>query len=281
MSKPLSIPAVLLLSLTMALAGCGRDTRQSAEPGEDCVPAKTFSTITDGELRVAATDLPPFSAIDGTVPTQVDGQLIMEFAEQNCLKVVAQPYTYSNAIPALQSNRVDVVIGAWNRTAERAKVVALSAPVYLDQMGLISSERITTIDQLVGKKVGTPDGYLWVDDLKRLLGDDLQLYDTNVDVKNDLEAGRIEVAADSYGAAVKLFDGGEYVVSIPEGDPRVAASTEPAQVGFPVSKSSPSLLSALDAAIQEFHADGLIKEILRKNGLDESAAETGQPRLID
>lgn len=275
--------ASLLVTLAVAalsLTACAREPHSGVAVPKNCKPQYNVDTVKEGILTVGATDLPPFSAIDGSTPTHIDGDIITEFAKAACLQVVAQPFTYSNAIPALQSNRVDIVIGCWNRTEERGKVVALSDPLYLDQMGLISKDGITKIGDLETHSVGTPDGYLWVNDMKKLLGRKLKLYPTNVDVANDLKAGRIDVAADSYGAALELFKGTDYKVTVAQSDPRIAASTEPAQAGFPINKSNTSLLAAVNRFLANAHADGTIRNILQKHGLDPSAADTGKPRLI-
>jgi polar amino acid transport system substrate-binding protein len=274
-------PLVVTCVVTaLSLTACARDSESGTTVAEDCKPKYDVDTVEDGVLTVGATDLPPFSAIDGAIPTEVDGDIVKEFAKAACLSVVAKPFTYSNAIPALQEDRVDIVIGAWNRTADRAEVVELSDPLYLDLMGLISKDGVTSISDLESRTVGTPDGYLWVNDMKSLLGDDLRLYPTNVDVANDLKAGRIDVAADSYGAAVELFKGTDYEVTVAESDDRVAASTEPAQVGFPINKGNTGLLEAVNEFIGDAHTDGTIAEILENYGLDPAAADTGEPRLI-
>lgn len=272
---------VALAVVAGSLAACARDSNSGAAVAEDCKPQFEVDTIEQGVLTVGATDLPPFSAIEAGAPTQVDGEIISAFARAACLEVVAQPFTYSNAIPALQSDRVDIVIGCWNRTADRAEIVAISDPLYLDQMGLISKDGVTRIEDLLSRKVGTPDGYLWVDDMTALLGDNLKLYPSDVDVANDLKAGRIDVAADSYGAAVELFKDSGYKVTVAESDDRVAASQQPAQAGFPINRSNTSLLAAINDFLAQAHSDGTIARILEAHGLDASAADTGAPRLIE
>lgn len=41
------------------------------------------------------------------------------------------------------------------------------------------------------------------------------------------------------------------------------------------------MLAGIDAAIKQLHENGKIAEILAAHGLDPSAAETGEPRLIE
>ncbi len=49
-------------------------------------------------------------------------------------------------------------------------MLGLSAPLYLDVMGIISKPGYATVGELEGKRVGTVQGYLWVNDLKKVLG---------------------------------------------------------------------------------------------------------------
>ena len=45
--------------------------------------------------------------------------------------------------------------------------MGLTAPMYTDQMAFISKDGVKSMSELEGKKVGTVDGYLWVDDVRR------------------------------------------------------------------------------------------------------------------
>ena len=63
-------------------------------------------------------------------------------------------------------------------------------------------------------------------------------------------------------------------------DPRVKATKEAAQGGFPYSLKGKELGAALDADIEDMHKDGTIVRILEAYGLNGSAANTGTPRLV-
>ncbi|MBN0048485.1 hypothetical protein JS756_31170 [Streptomyces actuosus] len=69
-------------------------------------------------------------------------------------------------------------------------------------------------------------------------------------------------------------------MKVAESFKEVAASTEGAQSTFPVRQNSTDLLTALNEDIAELRENGRLAEILKANGLDESAAEPGEPRLI-
>jgi polar amino acid transport system substrate-binding protein len=147
-------------------------------------------------------------------------------------------------------------------------------------MGIISKQGVSAISDLEGKTVGTVDGYLWVADLQALLGDKLRLYPSAVNMNQDLAAGRIDIGVDSYGSALQTQKDTGMKVEVAQSDPRVAASQEPAQAGFPMSKNNQEMLDAMNEVIADLHKNGRIAEILESYGLPSSAAETGDPRLI-
>lgn len=272
------VAAVLAAS---SLAACGES---SGGVADDCKPQHEFSTVADGTLTVSTFDLPPYSKVEGNKVTGVDGQILDEIAKRECLTIAVMPLDGPAVIPAVKAGRADLAAGDWYRTAERAAVVELSAPIYTDQMGIISSDGVDSVAGLKGKKVGTVDGYLWVADLGDYLGDDLVKYPSSTAMWTDLQAGRIDIAVDSYGSATytnQNIGGGNYTIEIAKPDPTVAASQQPAQSGFPMPKGNQGLVDAIDADIEAMKEDGTIAGILENNGLDASAADTGEPRLVD
>jgi polar amino acid transport system substrate-binding protein len=150
--------------------------------------------------------------------------------------------------------------------------------MYTDQMAFISKDGVKSMSELEGKKVGTVDGYLWVDDVKKVLGSSVKVYPTTLNMNQDLKAGRIEVGIDSYGSG--KFNNPSLKVEVTEPDKRVKASLQGAQSSFPVPKSNTALLKAMNADIAELHSSGDMAKILTDNKLPASAADTGKPRLI-
>lgn len=272
--KTLVCAAAVAMASTMAACGGG----STSSVASDCTPAHNFSTVKKGTLTVALYDLPPFSKLDGKTITGVDGDLVKEIAKMECLTITAKPAATAAVIPMVQAGRADLAVADWYRTAERAKIVSLSDPLYTDQMALISKSGITDIAALKGKKVGTVDGYLWVADMKKFLGSSLKVYSTTLNMNQDLKAGRIEVGIDSFGSG--KFNNKDMKVEVAGSNPEVAASQEGAQASFPIPLSNKKLLAAVNADIAKMHSNGMIKKILVANGLDASAADTGAPRLI-
>lgn len=282
-----TIAALVPLATLALLTGCSSSEPGSSDPettgaAGDCTPAHTFETVTEGVLTVAAPELAPFSTVESADSASgIDVDIVEHIAAAECLDVIYQAVSYAQAIPEVQSGRADLAVGDYYRTAIRAEIVALSDPLYLDGMGLISVDGVSTITELESVQVGTVDGYLWVTDLQAVLGDGLSVYPSNVEMLQDLETGRIEVAIDGFGAAVAATEGTEYQVVTAEPDDRVASSVEAAQATLPHNPDNPDLTTALNANIAEMHEDGTIVSILESYGLDASLAEVGEPRLIE
>jgi polar amino acid transport system substrate-binding protein len=272
-----AVITALAIAAATALSGCG--TAASGAPGADCKPAHTFPTVAQGKLSVVLYDLPPFSKLQGNKVAGVDGDIINAIAEMECLTVSAKSVATAANIPTVQAGRADVSIAAWYRTAARAEIVGLTEPIYTDQMAIISKDGLDDADQLKGKTVGTVDGYLWVDDMKKLLGDSLKVYPTTLNMNQDLAAGRIDIGIDSYGSA-QFNKKGDFKVTVIKPHDAIAASKEAAQIAIPVPKKNTELLAALNADLKTLRENGKLAEILKANGLDASAANTGEARLI-
>lgn len=271
------------LSLSIALSLTGA-VFAGAAAAQECTPQHKVTTVEAGYLTVAAPTFPPFSIPKGESDVSgVDGEIVKEIAARECLKVKVVPVEYATAIPFVVSGRADVAIGNYYRTDARQKVVNLSAPLYLDEMGIYSKDGVNTVSQLEGRNVGTVQGYLWVNELKSILGDDLNLYNNYVALYQDLDAGRIDIAIDGVAVGTAAQQGGalkDIQIKVAEKDERVQTSVYPAQAGLPLAKANADLLVAADEIVSDLHKSGRMTEILGEFGLPASAADVGEARLI-
>ncbi|GAB3624399.1 glutamine ABC transporter substrate-binding protein [Mariniluteicoccus endophyticus] len=274
--RRIAAAAVALVTAT-TVSACGGGG-QSATTDKNCTPKHQFDTVKKGQLTVSFYDLPPFTKAEGKKITGVDGEILDEIAKMECLTIAPQPLAAAAVIPAVQAGRADIAAADWYRTKSRNEIVTLSDPMYLDQMAIISKDGTKSVQALKGKKVGTVDGYMWVEDMKKLLGDDLKVYPSTLNMNQDLKAGRIEIGIDSYGSGV--FNNPDLKVEVVEKDPTIAGTLDAAQASFPMPKGKDALAKAINEDIAELHKNGKIKEILVKHKLDASAADVGEPRLL-
>lgn len=253
--------------------------------GEECKPLSTFQTITPGKLVVTSFVVPPLIFKQGDDYAGVDAEVIGKFAKDNCLELTHVTTDPAAAIQYVVTQRSDVAIGGWYRTAERARVLGVTNPVYLEETAIYSRTGWSNFGALEGKKVGTVSGYLWVPELKKIFGRDLSLYPTAVSLAQDLSAGRIDAAVNSYAVGVEGKKqgglGSDILIKMADPDPRVKSSVLPSQSAYLYSKNNASLGNALNLSIGNMQKDGEIAALLTKYGLEAKSSEVGSPRFAD
>jgi polar amino acid transport system substrate-binding protein len=251
---------------------------------DECKPAHTFSTINPGTLTVVAHEYMPFSGKSGDDAVKgIDGDIVKAIAAKECLKLNVSIVDAAAVIQSVSTDKADFGIGDWQRTVARAKVLGLSGPLYADQMGVISVDGVDTIPALQGKKVGVVAGSYWNADLKKYLGSSLTIYPNPVALAQDLAAKRIDIGIDSYLTAAynqKTAGYRGFKVMPIKPDASVPASLSPSQAGFPYQKSNDALGAAISADIAEMHKAGEIAKYIQSYGLQPSAADVGEPRLV-
>lgn len=279
--------AAVLVIAAVLVAACGDADSDggSTEVSADCKP-KYKVQGTDETLRVGAIQYPPYSSIEDGEAGGIDGDIVRGFAEAACLNLEVSETTFAAAVSSVTSGRTDIAMGDLYRTRERADEVSLSAPVYLDQLGIVSRDGFDSIESLEGQAVATVQGYYFVDSVTEVFGDDLQLFPDNIKMYQDLFAGRTNAGLDSYPAAVEYLESRNmsdaFQVKVPPVDPRVPATgTDAAQSAYAFSDEVAGLGEGLNAYVKDIRASGELGQILADNGIPESAAEVGKPRFIE
>jgi polar amino acid transport system substrate-binding protein len=268
--------------LALVLSGCSTAAGASVDPS--CTPKHEFKTVTAGTLTVAAYDFAPHLKIEGNQIAGVEGELLNEIAKRECLTVTLQASGGAGAaIPSVQAGRADLEASDWWRTKARAKVVALSNPVYLDQGALVSVAGYKTVADLDGKKIGSVAGNLWYDEFTLVFGDNFSVYQDPEAVFNDLAAGRIDAVIDSVGATTARFEANPIkdaqIVPL-QPDARIPVTAHPGQLNWPTKLDNTELPQALNDNIEDLRKDGTIAELLKKYGMDASAADVGEPGML-
>ncbi|GAB7006483.1 transporter substrate-binding domain-containing protein [Nocardioides sp. AN3] len=269
-----------ILAVVCTLTACGSSSA-TTKVSSNCKPAHDVTTIKKGVLSVAAVDYFPVSVTSNGPFKGTEADMMKEFAKENCLAVKVVKVDFAGAIPAVDSGRADTAIGGFYRTAERAKVVGLSDPIYVDRLGVISKTGVSTVDQIRGHKVGTVDGYLWTADAKKVFGSNVSVYPSNVEMKADLDAGRIDMALDSFGGAKFIYGKDKSLqIKVLQPDDRIVSTKEPAQIGFPFTRGNTSLQTALNDAIHSWQHDGTLVDIVKKYGVATDVLDVGQTRAL-
>jgi polar amino acid transport system substrate-binding protein len=271
--------AALLLAaaLVAVAAGCGdsKDDAADASAAQACTPTATIPTLKDGVLQVVGPEYPPLFTYEGGKAGGVDGDILTAIAKRTCLDLDVKIQPAAGVIPSVQSGRADLAAGGWYISPERAKIIAQTAPDYADPPVLVSKDGAADIAAFDGKKIGTTEGYLWVDDLKKLAGDKAKLYQSPDAVFADVRNGRLDVGLmavneASYRLAQTPDSGLKMAVMTPTD--AIAASQRPSVTNFPHTKDNAEMTKALNAEIAHLRDSGALEKILVKYGIDGQAA---------
>ncbi|MBT1176499.1 amino acid ABC transporter substrate-binding protein [Bifidobacterium callimiconis] len=278
--KLMAAACAALMSVS-ALAACGGGSSASSSAKSDCTPlVSNISTIKSGTLTVGVIDQPPYSSYNGGNPEGMDIDFIKQIADANCLNVEWQQASFANAMQAIASGQIDTATGDINVTEKREQVVDFPHSIYLEGVGYASKKGtdIKTIDDIESKgikSIGIGDGYGWLEDMKTVFGDKVKTYPSSVEMKQDLEAGRVDMIMEAYGTAVDEFKGNDNIVveyANKNPDKRINSLVEPPEVSYPYTKGNSSLGQAFDKGIEKIIKDDKVKPTLKKYGLDEGLA---------
>jgi len=119
---------------------------------------KLDNIIESGKLRCAVVlDFPPMGSRDSSNnPIGFDVDYCNDLAKVLGVKAEIIETPFADRIPALVSNRVDVIVGSTSDTLERAKTVGMSIPYFAFQMVVLTREGtgINNYKDLKGRPVG-------------------------------------------------------------------------------------------------------------------------------
>ena len=266
--------------LGLTLTGCSGGGGGGTDIADDCEPAHSgLSTVSDGELTVGISDMPPLVIPEGEGGFDgLDADIIKGFAEAECLPINPVTVGATAAVTSVEQERVDTSLGGWSRTAERDEILALSDPMYLDGVIVAAPKEYSNWDEIEGLKIGAVQGYVVQGELEKAFPGQVTTYPEPTLLAEDLKSGRIDVAVDVSSSVNYYSD--DATISVLEPDERLATTVEPIQTGLPFSKDNPELRDAFNDYIHELHDAGDMPELLEKWNIDPSMADVGEPRLI-
>ncbi|WP_308467911.1 substrate-binding periplasmic protein [Rathayibacter soli] len=271
-----AVRAAALLSISaLALAGCATTSSDASTTAAaaGCTPADPgLTTYTAGVLTVGVPQNPPYTVLNGNKASGYEIDIVNKLAAAECLPVSYIPVTYGNGIAMINNQkRADLITGGWYVTPARAQQVGFTSPIDYDEMAIISKSGIDTVKGLesIGA-VGSATGFSWQGDMTKVLGDNLKSYPGTVEIKQDLQAGRIQAGLDGYAVAVDAYKGTDFKVEIAKKDPRIAITIDRPITAFPINKSNKALNDALSKLIDQYRKDGTLAKILTAHGLSAS-----------
>lgn len=268
--------SALLMAAALPLAACGAGSNASSVPA-DCKPVVDgVTTENAGKLTAAVQEYPPYVSMKGGQLSGVDGEVIKRIAKDLCLQPDVKVQTPTAIIESVKNGSVDLTAGNWYINEERKVLFAISDPVYLDKMALVTTSGADTLDGVSNAPVGTVQGYLWVEDLQKALGTDkVKLYQSEDAVFQDVKNGRISAGVITYGAGSHLLKTNpdpKLKVELMQPDERVGASVGAARTAVLVNKEQTALRDAINKIVVTMRNDGSMAKALTDNGLPAEAA---------
>ena len=192
-------------SLIMALAALCAATAAQAEDTLDQI-------IKRGTLIVGVSlGTPPYGITNAQMePDGYDVDLAKAFARELGVKLQLVDTVAANRIPSLTSGKVDIVISSFSITPERAKAIAFTNCVYVDQQVTVAPKSVVmaSVQDFKGKRIGVTRAT--TNDIavgrQAPQGTTVQRYDDDASTSQALLASQVDGIVTSAALAVAIRD---------------------------------------------------------------------------
>ena len=273
--------ALVAVGSVLLAGGCGSKD-ETAAPAAGTVAAG-LDTIDKGVVKVAVEPYMPYTDVKDGKLVGLDAEILQEAAANLGLKVEFNVTDFKGMLGGVQSHRVDLTIGGVGWSRDRADKGLFTDPVYYSPpaMAVVGDKQYRTVDDLVGKTVGTVTGYVWEKPIKEIDGAQVKVYQDAATFFRDLGTGRLDVGfidplLVTYQAQQNPDTKFKLVYFTPPTDAQIAAKPDfkdfrQIQIAFYVAKEAPKLEKALDAEIDKMYQNGKLAAMITKWGGDPNA----------
>lgn len=202
----------------------------------------------------------PFEYLEDGKTVGFDMDLIAAISKEIGVEMEIKDMSFDGLLPALQANKVDMIIAGMTATEERKKAVNFSEAYYKANQVIITgedAEDISKFEGLKGKKVGVILGFTGDIVASEIDGVDVKKYNAGYASIMDLKAGKIDAVVLD-GEPAKNF------VKNNKGIKITSATGEKEEYAMAVSKDNPELLEKINTALVTLKEDGTYDELLKK-----------------
>lgn len=221
------------------------------------------------KVGISAEPYPPFYQPDSQgnwSGWEID--FIKELCDRIDAECVVTPVAWEGIIPALNTGKIDMIIGSMGITPERAKQIAFSDKYYDTPTGVVALKTTDvqpTPEGVEGAYLGTQSGSIQENYVTQYFADsaaDVRIYQTLDEELQDLSAGRIDAVVGDALAMQPFVDSDagqaccEYRGAV-ENDPDVLGRG----VGVGMRQDSTELLAKVNTAIADIRADGTYQKL--------------------
>ena len=266
--------AVLALTLTAALAGCG-SSASSAAASSDTAAASTADTADETELDKVKAAGKLVVGVEGTYPpftyhddngelTGLDIELGKALADKLGVEVEFQEAAWDSLLIGIDTERFDTVINSVSITDERAEKYDFSDPYYYEARRVVvraDDDSIHGPEDLNDKKIATNTTNAFIPWYEEQ-GVEVVGIDTSGEAIDLLLSGRV----DFVGINVPVLNA--YLQEHPDAADKVKEAfvipNSEDVIAIPVRKGEPEFLDAINAALAELREEGTLKKISEK-----------------
>ena len=265
--------AVLALTLTAALAGCGSSASSAATSTDTA--ASTAETSGENELEKVKAAGKLVVGVEGTYPpftyhddngelTGLDIELGKALADKLGVEVEFQEAAWDSLLIGIDTERFDTVINSVSITDERAEKYDFSDPYYYEARRVVvraDDDSIHGPEDLNDKKIATNTTNAFIPWYEEQ-GVEVVGIDTSGEAIDLLLSGRV----DFVGINVPVLNA--YLQEHPDAAGKVKEAfvipNSEDVIAIPVRKGEPEFLDAINAALAELREEGTLKEISEK-----------------
>ena len=271
--------AVLALTLTAALAGCGGSASSAASADAastaDTAASSTAADATENELDKVKAAGKLVIGVEGTYPpftyhddngelTGLDVELGKALAEKLGVEAEFQEAAWDSLLIGIDTERFDTVINSVSITDERSEKYDFSDPYYYEARRVVvraDDDSIQSEEDLNGKKIATNTTNAFIPWYEEH-GAEVVGIDTSGEAIDLLLSGRV----DFVGTSVPVLNA--YLDEHPDAKDKVKEAfvipDSEDTIAIPVRKGEPEFLDAVNAALAELREEGTLKEISEK-----------------
>lgn len=219
-------------------------------------------TFAKGKLYVGTNaEFPPFEYLDKGEVVGFDIDLVKAIGKKLDMEVVIKDMAFDGLIPALETNKIDIVIAGMTASDERKMAVNFSNPYYTANQVIILNDNnndIKTFDDLNGKLVGVMLGFT---------GDVVvsEMKDVKSKKYNASYAAIMELQNNKIDAVVLDSETALNYVKNNKGLKLAETSGEPEEYAIAISKKNSELLNKINTALDELKKDGTYETLLKKH----------------
>ncbi len=228
-------------------------------------------------LKVAGQDVAPWVVHEkgSNALSGIFVELTNAIAKDAGLPVQYQVMTFADLIPAVTSGKIDVIATEMAITPARAEHVDFSNPVYNAprEAVVVPASDTTAYRNLADLKnlpVGVQKGSIQLALLQKTGGfSELKVYDTVKDAWSAVASGQVKAAVTAGGDTIFAAKQGE-LPNLRIVNSYQSPSPIP-RVGIAVRKGNSELLGKINRSLAKLEADGTVKAIFVKYGVDDWA----------